>query len=175
MADQTDPLDQADQTIHLDRPADEVFGPLADLGRSLERDHDFDQVERVGDPPSAAGVPAVGTRFVATNRVDGRPEVLEIELVEVQPPRRLVLQATSRGAVFRETLQLADSDGGEGCTVTVTTAYEPVPEGTDVPEATDDDPETGGPPPPQSADRPAFARIGVVAARNVLRDDPDPR
>lgn len=159
----------ARETVAVPRPADEVFARIVDLGRSLEEDPDVDEVVRRGVAPAVGGVPQPGTCFEATNRVDGRPEVVEIEVVALDPPHRAVFEVTSRGARTREVVTLHDT-GDDGCEVTSVVDHRPHPEGTEVPPATDADPVTGGPPPPESADRPAFQLLGTAAARAVAAE-----
>lgn len=155
------------ESIHLSVAPEDIFDQLVDLGRSLETDHDVDEVERTdrregeGDPD--AGAPRTGTRWRATNRVDGRPEHVDIELTEVERPRRFTLSVTSAGLRTHETIELRPD--GDGCEVVSTVSFL---EGGPEQEGPDDDRDEDE----EQADRPAFVALGALAARGL--QDPSP-
>lgn len=137
-------------TIHLDRPQDEVFAALVEPQRLAAWNHAFDSAERLD-----AGPLEVGSRLRLASRVDGRPAELDVQVVGIQAPVRLELEARSDEVRSRTTLTVRTVDAGSEVTATS--------------GALVDEPERGVDP----AGNPAFAELGarLLEGLRVALDD----
>jgi hypothetical protein len=75
-------------TISSKRSVEATFDYLADFASAAEWDPATVAAERLDDGP-----PAVGSRFRLTERFLGRTLVMEYRIVELDRPRRVVLEA----------------------------------------------------------------------------------
>ena len=80
--------------IEIDRPPSEVFAYIADLERHREW-----QPAIVAVRKEPAGATAIGTRNFETRRVPGGPREFVTEIVEYDPPRRMVARGVGGGPV----------------------------------------------------------------------------
>jgi uncharacterized protein YndB with AHSA1/START domain len=136
-------MPETTETTTLPRPADEVFRYLADFGNLAEWDPMFERSERRDSGPLG-----VGSRFRAVGSVAGNDLPLELEVVEFDEPRRVVLQGQGDGISTREDLRVEPTDGG--CEVTYTSSFE-----TDKPDLVD------------AASKPGFVLVGKRAIRGL--------
>jgi uncharacterized protein YndB with AHSA1/START domain len=145
-------------TARFDEDPATVFAALTDPERLAAWHHGFDGADRLDDGPLV-----VGSQLRLTARVDGRPATLDVEVVELDAPRRLQLRAASEDVRSLATLTVREVDGG--CEVTATSGA-----------VVEDEPDSGGPEPEAN---PAFADLGsslLDGLRAALVDDPvEPR
>jgi uncharacterized protein YndB with AHSA1/START domain len=146
------------ETARFEQDPATVFAALTDPERLAAWHHGFDGAERLDEGPLA-----VGSRLRLTARVDGRPATLDVEVVELEPSRRLQLRAASDDVRSLATLTVREVEGG--CEVTASSGA-----------SVDDEPDAGGPEP---AANPAFADLGsslLDGLRAAVADDPlEPR
>jgi uncharacterized protein YndB with AHSA1/START domain len=143
------------ETARFDQPPEEVFDALVEPERLAAFTHAFDHAERAGSGPLTPG-----THVRIEARVDGRPAELELEVVELDPPRALVVRGGTGELATTGRLELVAVDGGTQVTATSTSASHPDDE-----EAVD--PEVN----------PAFADVGsslLAGLRAALGDTPPP-
>lgn len=132
-------MPETTETTTFRRPADEVFDLLADFGNLADWDPMFDRSRRIDDGPLD-----VGARFAVTGSVAGRAVELDMEVVEYDRPRKIVLRGQGDGLTTTEDLRVEPTT--EGCEVTYRSEFE-----TDKPDLVD------------AASKPAFVAIGKRA------------
>lgn len=102
---------------HFQHPPGRILDALTDLDRLGEWMPDFVKLERLeGDGYG------VGTAWMETRRLFGREATEHVEVVELDPPHRLVLEVdgskgTSRRGEYRFTYSLTPEDGGTRVTL----------------------------------------------------------
>lgn len=101
----------------FDRPADELFGYLADFSNLEEWDPTFERSERLDDGPLG-----VGSRFRAVASLAGASLDLELEIVEFDEPDRVVLRGKGDGLRTEEDIRVGSHS--EGCEVTYTSEFD---------------------------------------------------
>jgi carbon monoxide dehydrogenase subunit G len=74
--------------LDVRRPIDEVFAYLADFSNTQEWDPGVVSAKRRGDGPVA-----VGTRFAVVAKFFGQELALDYQIVQYDPPSRVVLEA----------------------------------------------------------------------------------
>jgi uncharacterized protein YndB with AHSA1/START domain len=136
-------MPETTETTQLPRPVDEVFRYLADFSNLAEWDPMFERSERTDD-----GELGVGARFHVVGSVAGTSFPLDLEIVEYDEPRRVVLRGEGDGLRTREDLRLEPTS--DGCEVTYTSSFE-----TDKPDLLD------------AASKPAFVLVGRSAIRGL--------
>ncbi len=100
----------ASSSIILSQPPDEVWAVVRDLGRYAEWWDDITGVERLADRDG---------REVWAQR-DRRNQTLPIELVEAEPPRRMVTRIADENRPFGGTWTYLVEPTPEGAIVTIT-------------------------------------------------------
>jgi uncharacterized protein YndB with AHSA1/START domain len=85
----------------------DVFAYVADLPRHAEWSPTPLRVE-----PQTDGPVRPGSRFRGVGETRGDEVASTVEVIEVDPPRRLVFVATSPSTVFRHEFTMTPSDGG---------------------------------------------------------------
>lgn len=101
------------ETVRFDQPPSAVFDALTEPQQLAAWNHAFDHAERLDDGPLD-----VGSRLRAESRVDGRPAVLDVEVVALERPNRLELEASSGEVSSLTTFVVRAADGGSDVTVT---------------------------------------------------------
>jgi carbon monoxide dehydrogenase subunit G len=104
------PLVERSTTIAV--PPERAFGFVADASNALRWMHNFTRFEPEG--PDAYGL---GARVRATGMVLGFPVATTLEIVEFDPPRRLVSRTTGR-LRSHSTWEFAPAEGGTRVTFT---------------------------------------------------------
>lgn len=102
---------------HFDHPPERILTALTDLDRLGEWMPDFVTLERLEGEEYG-----VGTSWMETRHLFGRAATEHVEVVELEPPRRLVLEVdgskgTSRRGEYRFTYTLAPERGGTRVTL----------------------------------------------------------
>ena len=98
--------------VAVDRPPEQVFAYVADVSRHGQWSP---KKLRVTDLP-ADGELTVGTTFTSYGHLPGRPEHRnDVRVLELDPPRRLVLESTDASGTYRSTFEVAPN--GSGSTV----------------------------------------------------------
>lgn len=145
-------------TARFDQPPATVFEALTDPEDLAAWHHGFDHAERLDDGPLR-----VGSRIRAESRVDGRPATVDLEVVALDPPRRIELVASSDDVSSRAILTVRAVDGGSEVTATSAAAIDDADDGRAV----------------EPAANPAFADLGaslLAGLRTALADRPvEPR
>ena len=95
------------ETIHIDRPAHEVFAYVADFSTCEEWDATAVQTERLSDHPLG-----VGSRFHVVCEAPVGSIPLEYEIVEFQPPEKVVLLGRGRFFDVEDTIRITPTDTG---------------------------------------------------------------
>lgn len=90
---------------------EEVFAYLADLPRHAEWSPTPLRIEPLGDAKLTA---APGSRYRGVGETRGDEVVSEVEVTEVDPPRRLTFVATSPKTTFRHELTVTPEPGRDG-------------------------------------------------------------
>jgi uncharacterized protein YndB with AHSA1/START domain len=100
-------------SAHFDHPPADVFAALTEPDELAAWHHGFDRAERLDEGPLT-----VGSRLRLGARVDGRPAALEVEVVALEAPTRLQLEAASADVRTLATLTVREVDGGSEVTAT---------------------------------------------------------
>ncbi len=98
-------------TIESRLSAEDAFWYLADFANARFWDPSVSSARAEQDGP-----PAAGSAFALVSKFGGRDVALRYEIVELDAPRRVVLQAVQPTFTSRDTITVAHS--GEGSTVT---------------------------------------------------------
>jgi uncharacterized membrane protein len=104
---------KAGGSIHIDRPADEVFAFVADAENNPRWRSYVVETTWLDDGPMR-----VGRRGRQVSRVLGRPMAVVAEIVVWDPPRRVAWQAVQGFATVRTDCSVEPEDGG--CRLTIT-------------------------------------------------------
>jgi carbon monoxide dehydrogenase subunit G len=99
-------------SIHIDRPADEVFAFVADAENNPRWRSYVTETRWLDDGPMR-----VGRKGVQVSRVLGRRMEVEAEIVEWDPPRHVAWQAFAGSALVRTDCWVEPEDGG--CRLTI--------------------------------------------------------
>jgi uncharacterized protein YndB with AHSA1/START domain len=104
-------------TEHFDHPPERILTALTDLDRLGAWMPDFVAVERL-----EGGDYGVGSTWLETRHLFGREATEHVEVVALDPPKRLVLEVdgskgTSRRGEYRFTYTLTPEDGGTRVTL----------------------------------------------------------
>lgn len=92
----------------IDRPPEEVFAYLVDLRNDPDWCPRVDSVEQVGGDG-----PGPGARYRAVHRPKGGKQVpLDLEVLEVEAPRRLLMRQDDEAGIFLTTYELTPTSGG---------------------------------------------------------------
>jgi len=95
--------------VAVDRPPEQVFAYVADVSRHGQWSP---KKLRVTDLP-ADGELTVGTTFTSYGHLPGRPEHRnDVRVLELDPPRRLVLESTDASGTYRSTFEVAPNGSG---------------------------------------------------------------
>ncbi len=94
------------ETIHTTLSPEAAFAYLSDFASSEEWDPGVATAERVGDGPIE-----VGTRYRLGVRIGGRVAPMEYRIVELDPPKRVVLVGSGSGVSAVDTIEFARSAG----------------------------------------------------------------
>ncbi len=97
-------------TIESALPQAEAFAYMADFANARVWDPSVSEARRVGAAPIG-----FGSAFDLVARFGGRDVPLRYEIVDYDPPRRVVLEAQRRGFVSRDTITVEPA--GEGSVV----------------------------------------------------------
>jgi carbon monoxide dehydrogenase subunit G len=98
---------RVEQSVVVERPAEEVFAYLTDPARIGEWQSSVVSARLDGEGPMRVGARVIETRRLLGKRIDARMEV-----VEHDPPRRFTIEAVSGPVPFRVRSVLAEVDGG---------------------------------------------------------------
>lgn len=93
--------------IESDRSQAETFAYMAEFANVREWDPTVVEARALEDTE-----PALGSRFFVRVHWLGRDLPLTYEIVEFEPPRRLVLRAENSTSVSEDTVEVAPRDGG---------------------------------------------------------------
>ena len=93
--------------IESQRPAAEAFAYMADFSNARLWDPSVSEARRAGNGPIG-----VGSAFDLVARFAGRDVPLRYTIVAYEPPRRVVLEARTRGFVSRDTITVEPADHG---------------------------------------------------------------
>ncbi len=96
-----------EENIHIAKPAQEVFDYLADPESPAKWDSSVLEYEQLGDGPLG-----VGTRTRGRSKVLGRKFDWTAEVVEFEPPRRIVSRSVESPFDFTLTLTLQPEGDG---------------------------------------------------------------
>lgn len=94
-------------TVTSPRPIEEVFAYMADFSNASEWDP-----SSVESNPVNGGAPSVGSRYEVLSRFLGREVPLTYEIIEMDPPRLVVLRAESDSVVSVDTLTFRELPAG---------------------------------------------------------------
>ncbi len=108
------------KTIASARSVEDTFDYLADFANAREWDPATQAAERL-DP----GDPAVGSRFLLTERFLGRTLPMEYRIVELDRPRRVVLQAEISAVRSVDTITVEPAGDGRGSVLTYDAELQP--------------------------------------------------
>jgi dehydrogenase/reductase SDR family member 12 len=133
-------MPETTETTTLSRTPEDVFAALADFSKLADWDPMFDRSERLDSGPIG-----IGSRFRAVGTAAGSEIDLELEIVEYEAPRRVVLHGTGDGMSTREAIRVEAEDDGASL-VTYTSSFE-----TDKPDLVD------------AMTKPAFVLVGKRA------------
>jgi dehydrogenase/reductase SDR family member 12 len=136
-------MPETTETTRFNRSPNEVFALLSDFSRLAEWDPMFESSRRLD-----SGELGVGSRFHVVGSIMGSEVELELEVVEYQPPHRIVLNGTGDGLQTTEDLTVSAVE--EGAEVTYHSAFE-----TDKPDVLD------------AATKPGFVLVGKSAMRGM--------
>jgi uncharacterized protein YndB with AHSA1/START domain len=136
-------MPETTETATFARPAQEVFDLLADFGNLADWDPMFEESMRLDDGPLE-----VGSRFKVKGAIAGSNFDLDMEVVELDRPHRVVVKGVGDGLETREDISVRATT--EGCEVTYHSAFE-----TDKPDIVD------------AASKPAFIAIGKRAINGM--------
>ena len=95
------------ETIHIERPAHEVFAYVADFATCEEWDSTAVETERLTDEPVG-----VGTRYRVVCEAPVGKLPLEYEIVEYQAPEKVVLVGRGRFFEVRDTITFTPTESG---------------------------------------------------------------
>lgn len=98
---------ELERTLTTQRSAEQVFGYLARFHRVIEWDPSVSRAEKL-----TAGKPAVGTQFEVDVQFLGTASTLTYQILEFDPPRRLVLQGRAEVYTVTDTIMLEASTAG---------------------------------------------------------------
>jgi hypothetical protein len=108
-------------TIPSSRTVEETIDYIADFANALDWDPATVATERL-DP----GAPAVGNRFRLTEKFVGRTLPMEYRIIELDRPRRVVLQAELSAVRSIDTITVESAgDGGTGSVLTYDAELQP--------------------------------------------------
>ena len=99
-------------SVHIDRPAAEVFAYIADLEKAPEYVPSLVSIRKV-----SPGETGVGTRYEEVVELAGRRGDGTMEVTEYAPPRVLAHKGEGGSASFT-TKFIVEPDGDDACTVT---------------------------------------------------------
>ena len=103
-----------EQTVHINRPAAEVFEFLLDLGNHPRFASGIKAVRGAEDGPLA-----LGRRYGQTSTILGRTVDAEVEVISCEPGRELVLKTVSGLVPVTRTFRLAPSEAETDLTLAV--------------------------------------------------------
>ncbi len=98
----------AEATVHIDRPRDEVWRVITDIEHASETISGIEQVEILERPPGGL----VGLKWVETRTMFGKTATETMWITEAEENRFYRTRAENHGAVYVSTLQLNDAEGG---------------------------------------------------------------
>lgn len=104
---------------HVAAPPERVWEVVTDIERSPEVIGAVDSVEVHTDPPFG-----IGTRWTETRTMGKRQATETMEVVEIDPGRRYVVEAVGTGARYRSEFRLEPD--GDGTRLTSTFGAEPL-------------------------------------------------
>ena len=106
-------------TIESALPQAEAFAYMADFANARVWDPSVSEARRVGAAPIG-----IGSAFDLVARFGGRDVSLRYEIVDYDPPRRVVLEAQRPGFVSRDTITVEPAgDGGSAVNYDATLAF----------------------------------------------------
>ena len=94
-------------TIESRLAPEEAFAYMADFSNARDWDPSVSEARRVGDDPIDTG-----SSFDLVARFAGRDVPLRYEIVQYEPPKRVVLEARRPGFVSRDTITVAPTAHG---------------------------------------------------------------
>lgn len=94
-------------TVESALSPEEAFAYMADFSNAGEWDPSVSEARRAGDGPIGTG-----STFDLVARFGGRDVPLRYEVVEYEPPRRVVVEARRPGFVSRDTITVAPGANG---------------------------------------------------------------
>jgi carbon monoxide dehydrogenase subunit G len=96
-----------EESVVIDRPPQEVFDFLSKFDNTAVYDSSVTTSEQVGPGPVG-----MGTRGRGTSKIMGRRFDWTVEVVEFDPPRRMVSRSVEGKLNFTVTFTLEPADGG---------------------------------------------------------------
>ena len=94
-------------TIDSRLPPGEAFAYMADFSHARSWDPSVNEARKVGEGPIGAG-----STFDLVARFAGRDVPLRYEIIDYEPPGRVILEARRPGFVSRDTITIAPAASG---------------------------------------------------------------
>jgi uncharacterized protein YndB with AHSA1/START domain len=96
-------------TVNVRAPLQKVFDYVADVSRHGEWGSADDQMKATAEKP---GPPAVGTRYKAQGKLNGKLNQSTVTITRLEAPNRLAFDAEDANSVFHHEFVFSSSDGG---------------------------------------------------------------